>query len=185
MLFLFHICFFPGTAVVKLYLWIAEQAVQTSQDKYKLPTVGKEPWESVLVQVFREADAKIGLNMPESYYDKFLWERKWGRSQVSLGECPNVMQVWPPMKERGREEWEGAAQNALQSQEDPPRPLGSSRTRVSSHSSPHALSHWWEQPLGGVAFAQTQQRYLGPLFSFALCSWSSVRPILVATSERF
>lgn len=57
----------PWAAVVKLHLWIAKQAVHTSQGKYQLTTVGKEPWESVLVQVFREADAKIGLNMSGFY----------------------------------------------------------------------------------------------------------------------
>lgn len=65
--------------MVKLYLRIAEQAVQTSQDKYKLPTVGKEPWESMLVQVFRGADAKIALNVPGSYLHKVPKPRSVGR----------------------------------------------------------------------------------------------------------
>lgn len=28
-----------------------------------------------------------------------------------------------------------------------------------------SLSHWWQHPVGGVASAQTQQGYVGPLVS--------------------
>lgn len=41
---------------MKRLLRMAEQPLQASPDKHKLLTGRTEPWEPVLVQVFREAD---------------------------------------------------------------------------------------------------------------------------------
>lgn len=40
---------------------MAERPLQTSQDAHKLFTVRAEPWEAMLVQVFREADTGVRI----------------------------------------------------------------------------------------------------------------------------
>lgn len=58
---------------------------------------------------------------------------------------------------------EGSTSNCCAVPGDPARPPDRYGTKVSCQRSPHALSPWWEHPLGGLASEQTQQGYLGSM----------------------
>ena len=130
------------------------------------------------VWIFREAD-EDRIQHARILLGQMLLGKKMGRepSQPEK-ECQAVMRIWLPVKERGRDPWEGASQTALSS-----RKIQQGDWQFWSQSQLSPCSLVRQAPQGGVAPAQAQQGYLQPLISCAVCSWKSGRPILETTRK--